>query len=366
MTAPLPPSPKVAPMSAMPALSSFDAPAFHTPSSRAPLTGRQKAAIIARLLLTEGAPVPLRDLPDDHQIAITEEMGRMRLVDRQTMLSVVDEFTAQIESVGVTFAGGMEGALKMVDGHVSDQALTRLRRTSGVKDERDPWQVITGLDPDLLIPVLQEESPEVCAILLSKLPVARAANMLGRLQGDRARRIAYAVSQTGAVAPQAVERVGRALVAQFDARPATAFATPPVSRVGAILNATPGALRDELLRGLEENDQGFADEVRKVIFTFAHIASRISPRDVARVTRGVDQSVLVTALAGAGPREADSAEFILSNMSQRLANTLRDEMAGLGRVREKDAEAAMGAVVAAIRDMEEAGEITFVIPDEDE
>ncbi len=329
------------------------------------LTGRQKAAVIARLLLSEGAPLPLRDLPDDHQIAITEEMGRMRLVDRDTMLSVIGEFAARIESVGVTF-GGIEHAVKMVDGHVSDQALTRIRRAAGMKDGADPWQAISGMDPDIMMPVLQDESPEVCAILLSKLPVARAANMLGRLQGDRARRIAYAVSQTGTVSPETVERIGQSLVAQLSARPATAFAAPPVDRVGAILNATTGVLRDDLLRGLEESDQGFAEQVRKVIFTFAHIPARISARDVPKVARSVDQSVLVTALAGAGPREAEAAEHILSNMSQRMAGTLRDEMASLGRVREKDAEAAMGTIVAAIRDLEAAGEITFLVPDEED
>lgn len=358
-------------MSALPAPSSFASSSFAAPALSpghppAQLTARQKAAIIARLLLAEGAPLRLRDLTDEHQVALTEEMARMRLVDRDTMLSVVGEFAAHVESVGVSFAGGIVGALKMVDGHVSDLALSRLRRAAGLKEAVDPWQAIAAMEPETLIPALQDESPEVCAILLSKLPVARAANMLGRLSGDRARRIALAVSQTGTVAPEVVDRIGHSLVAQLSARPATAFAAAPVDRVGAILNATPGVLRDDLLRSLEDSDRGFADQVRKVIFTFAHIPARLGPRDAPKVARAVDQTVLVTALAGAGPREAEAAEFILANISQRLAGTLRDEMAGLGRVRERDAEAAMAAVVAAIRDLEETGEITFVVEDEEE
>lgn len=316
--------------------------------------------------MSEGAPLRLRDLPDEHQVALTQEMGRMRLIDRETMLSVVVEFAAHVEAVGVSFAGGLEAALQAVDGHVSDQALNRLRRSAGLRETADPWQVIADMTPEALVSVLQDESPEVCAILLSKLPVARAANMLGRLQGERARRIAYAVSQTGSVAPDTVERVGQSLVSQLTARPVTAFSSPPVDRVGAILNATTGTLRDDLLRGLEETDQGFAEQVRKVIFTFAHIPARIAPRDVPKISRAVDQTVLVTALAGAGPREAEAAEFILANISQRLAGTLRDEMEGLGRVRDKDAEAAMGTVVAAIRDLEAAGEITFQLDEEED
>lgn len=348
----------------MPALPA-PSPSF-APRPPEPLSARQKAAIIARLLLSEGAPLRLRDLPDEHQVALTQEMGRMRLIDRETMLSVVVEFAAHVEAVGVSFAGGLEAALQAVDGHVSDQALNRLRRSAGLRETTDPWQVIADMTPEALVSVLQDESPEVCAILLSKLPVARAANMLGRLQGERARRIAYAVSQTGSVAPDTVERVGQSLVSQLTARPVTAFSSPPVDRVGAILNATTGTLRDDLLRGLEETDRGFAEQVRKVIFTFAHIPARIAPRDVPKISRAVDQTVLVTALAGAGPREAEAAEFILANISQRLAGTLRDEMEGLGRVRDKDAEAAMGTVVAAIRDLEAAGEITFQLDEEED
>lgn len=347
-------------MTALPASSAV------IPAPAALLTARQKAAIIVRLLLAEGAPLRLRDLPDEHQVALTQEMGRMRLVDRDTMLTVATEFAAQVASVGVTFAGGIDAALAAVDGHVSDQALARLRRAAGLGDGADPWQLIAGMAPEALIPVLQDESPEVCAILLSKLPVARAANMLGQVQGDRARRIACAVSRTGTVAPEAVERVGHSLAAQLATRPRSAFASPPVDRVGAILNASTATLRDELLRGLDETDRGFAEQVRRIIFTFAHIPVRIPPRDVPKIARAVDQTVLVTALAGAGPPEAEAAEFILANMSQRLAGSLREEMTGLGRVREKDAEAAMGAVVAAIRDLESSGEITFLSQDEDE
>ena len=81
--------------------------------------------------------------------------------------------------------------------------------------------------------------------------------------------------------------------------------------------------------------------------------------------RVVDQAQLTVALAGATGSLKPSAEFILTNMSQRMAQSLRDEMANLGKVKEKDAEEAMSAVVAAIREMEAAGEIFLVAEDED-
>ena len=51
-------------------------------------------------------------------------------------------------------------------------------------------------------------------------------------------------------------------------------------------------------------------------------------------------------------------------MSQRLAQSLREEMAERGRVKEKDADEAMAAVVLVLRQLEAAGEIALIQPEE--
>ena len=329
------------------------------------LSNREKAAIIVRLLLAEGAPLPLAALPEHMQAALTEQMAAMRLVDRATMEAVVEEFVGQLESVGLSFPGGLEGALSMLDGHISPSAATRLRRLAGASGKVDPWERIIPLPAERLLPVLEEEAVEVGAVLLSKLPVSKAADLLGKLAGDKARRVAHAVSLTGNIDPDTVRRIGVSLAAQLDAQPPKAFEAGPEERVGAILNVSSASVRDALLDGLGAEDAAFAEKVRKAIFTFGHIPGRVASRDVPKVVRMVDQPVLVTALVGATGPLAPVAEFILSNMSQRMAQGLREEMAAKGKVREKDAEAAHNAVVDAVRNLEAQGEIRLILEDED-
>ncbi len=337
------------------------------PLAPSTMTGRQKAAIIVRLLLSEGGNLPLRDLPDHLQAALTEQIGSMRSVDRDTLRNVVEEFLTRLESVGLSFPGGIDGALQMLDGHISATAASRLKRLASASAKADPWDRIAALDPEKLLPVLTEESVEVGAVMLSKLAVSRAAELLGKLPGDRARRIAYAVSQTGNIDPETVRQIGLSLVGQLEAQPIRAFDTDPVERVGAILNFSPAATRDDVLQGLTETDTDFATQVRRAIFTFADIPARIEGRDISKVTRGVDQATLINALAGAaGDDDRAAAEFILSNMSQRMAASLREEMAERGKVKDKDAEAAMTAIIVAIRDLESAGELVLKTSDEDD
>ena len=328
------------------------------------LTGRQKAAVIVRLLVAEGAPLALTSMTDVMQADLTEQISLMRRIDRATLRRVCEEFLGELEGAGLSFPGGIERALQIMDGHISPNAASRLRRMVGQNPDADPWERIAGLDSDMLAKVLDEESVEVGAVMLSKLPVSKAAELLGRLPGERARRIAYAVSLTGAVLPDTVRRIGQSLAGQLDAQPPRAFDADPVERIGAILNFSAAGIREDVLQGLEETDALFAEEVRKAIFTFSNIPTRIDARDVPKIIRGVPQGVLVTALAGATGSNAPSAEFILANMSQRMAATLREEIAGLGKVRDKAGEEAMAAIILAIREREAAGEIFLIAMDE--
>ncbi|NOD62947.1 MULTISPECIES: flagellar motor switch protein FliG [unclassified Ruegeria] len=330
------------------------------------LTSRQKAAVVVRLLLNEGADLPLEELPDDLQERLTHQLGEMGLVDRVTLDAVAQEFSEALNNLGLAFPHGLAGALDAVTGKIAPKTAARLRKVAGVRQVGDPWQRLRDIPAEDLAAMAQAESTEVAAVMLSKMDTAQAAQMLGHMPGPVARRITYAVSKTANVTPESVERIGWSLAAQLDQRPAQAFDDGPGARVGAILNQSAAATRDDLLNALDEDDAAFADLVRQSIFTFAHISSRIAARDVPAILREVDQPVLVTALTGAAADDDKaSVEFLLSNISSRMADNLREEMGERGRVKQSEAEDAMTQVVGAIRTLADAGTIALVDPEEE-
>ena len=332
----------------------------------AAMTGPQKAAVIVRLMIGDGVKLPLGSLPEALQGTLTEQLATLTTLDRATVQAVVEEFIERIESIGLSFPGGLDGALEMLNGHISDEAMARLKRRATRRGSvDDPWGKMSGIDGDKLTTLIAGESVEVAAVALSKLSVSKAAEVLGKLPGDMARKIAFTMSQTSDVDPDTVERIGLAMAEVFDAEPVRAFDKGPVERIGAILNFSPAATRDAVLEGLAETDAAFADQVRKAIFTFTNIPTRIEPRDIPRILRNVDQAVLVTAIAGAKGADVAAGEFILANMSQRMATAIREEITAKGAVKDKDAEAAMMEIVNAVRAMESAGELFLIAKDDD-
>ncbi|MEN8660598.1 FliG C-terminal domain-containing protein [Marivita sp.] len=331
------------------------------------LSRKAKAAIIVQFLLKEGSNIPLTALPEDLQIQLTHLLGEMRYIDRGTMHSVIEEFSEELEAIGLSFPGDMAGALTALDGKISAQTASRLRKEAGVQQIGDPWARLAELSLARLQAFVTSESTQVSAVMVSKLDVAKAAELLSSLPGDVARRITYAMSMTDAVTPDAVERIGLSLAAQLESEPPKAFRAQPSERLGAILNFSRAATRDELLSALDDDDKGFAEEVRKSIFTFCHIPDRMNAIDAPKITRDVDQETLATVIAGAvADIDTRSVDFILSNISKRMADTLREMSEDLGEVKPKECEAAMSSVVQAIRNLADSGEISLIAPSESE
>ncbi|WP_026155373.1 FliG C-terminal domain-containing protein [Paracoccus sp. N5] len=330
------------------------------------LTPRQKAAVIVRLLLAEGDDIDLARLPPGLQTDLAQEMALMGIIDRDTRNAIVAEFCDRLESVGLSFPGDIDGTLDLLDGHLSPDTTDRLRRMAALNGDGDPWDRIAVMAPTLLAELARTEAVEIAAVMFSKLPVPRAAEVFGLLDPQLARQIAYAMSLTGGIEAAALQRIGKALIQAADAVPQPPLQGKAGEKVGAILNFSPSTMRDSVLAGLDDDDAGFAGEVRKTIFTWAHVPHRVDPRDIPRLTREVDNAVLLKALAGARGEARETVDFILGGISSRLAETMREEMEALGKISVRDAEAAMDEVVATIRRMEAAGDLFLISPEPEE
>ena len=327
----------------------------------APLTqdmsARTKAAIVVRFLMQEGAEIDLAALPTSLQADLIREIADLRLIDRATLAEVIEEFAHELDSIGLTAQGGLGSALRLLEGKITNDTARRLRQDAVVRLFEDPWGRIKQLDEKELLKLLDAETTEIAAVVLSKLDVTKAAALLGEMPGPRARKISFAISQTAGVTPQAVDRIGQSLMAQLDNKPERAFATLPEDRIAAILTAASDDLRDEVMNGLRETDPELAERVLAGVFTFEDIPTRIAAVDVKTVTQ-TDMIIALCHANGNGMEEV--SEFIPSGLSRRMAKTTREEIEERGAVKTKEGEPAVTALVSGIQGQISAGEISFV------
>lgn len=316
--------------------------------------------MIVRLLLAYEALPDLSMLPDAQQKALARDLSELRWVDKATLAAIVNEFTDEMEGIALSFPADLDSTLAQLEDFLSPHAASQLRQEAGLAQVGDPWTRLSSLSAEQLCETLRNEPPEISAVILSKLPVTLSAQLLGQIPGPEARRIAFAISRTSGIAPQTVRAIGSALAEALDARPPAAFDDGPVARVGAILNNTTAATRDDVLTGLDEADRAFADEVRRAIFTFAHIPTRIAPRDVSRILSELDPNDTTMALQAASVQLPEVVDFILGNISRRMADQLRDTISEAPPLPASEQEAAMTRVINRIRAMEAEGALVLI------
>jgi flagellar motor switch protein FliG len=114
--------------------------------------------------------------------------------------------------------------------------------------------------------------------------------------------------------------------------------------------------QDEVILGaIGEVDEALGTSIRDLMFVFDNLAE-LDDRAMQSVLRDVPSDKLAIALRGADARVKDK---ITSNMSQRAAEILVEDMEARGPVRLAEVEAAQKEILAIVRRMAESGEIAL-------
>lgn len=326
------------------------------------LTGPQKAAIIIQMILSEGGSLPLTTISADGQTRLMEDFVELDRVDRATLETVVEELEQLLNSEDLSFPRSIADAIDTLEAHLDNAIVADLRRKLGLGLPPVPWARIAALPTKQLVEMLTNEDIKIAAIILSKLDGEKAAEVLDEIEPEQATELAFATKSTGDLSPELLTHIGLMLAESLPPDIPRAFNDAPALRVANLLNASSPDRRDEVLEQLGTQDAEFAADVRANIFTFADITNRIVPTDISKITRDIPQDELVMALAYGANIEPESTEFVLNNMSKRMADALREEIGDQEEIAKKPGEAAMGRVTSTIRSLADLGEIKILPP----
>lgn len=294
---------------------------------------------------------------------LTLEIANTRSISPQVKDDVINEFYEICLAQQYIAEGGIGYAKELLEKALgAEKALDVIGKLTASLQVK-PFEFVRKTDPSQLLSFIQDEHPQTIALILSYLSSNQAAVILSSLpqdaQADVAKRIAT-MDRTSPDVIQEVERVLESKLANLVNQDYTQIGG--VDQVVEILNSTDRGTEKHIMEILGIEDPELADEIRKKMFVFEDILL-LDDRSMQRVLRDVENSELSLSLKGANEEVQNK---VFHNLSQRLAEMIKEDMEFMGPVRMKDVEEAQQKIVSVIRRLEDSGEIVIARSGDDE
>lgn len=323
---------------------------------RRKLTGKQKAAILLISLGPEVSAEVYKHLTDEEIEQLSLEISSVNKVEPQLKEEVIEQFHQIVLAQDYITQGGVGYAKAVLEKAFGKQEAANIinRLTSSLQVR--PFDFARKADPHQLLNFIQNEHPQTIALILSYLDPEQAGQILSELPQDTQAEIAKRIATMDSTSPEIISQVEQVLERNIATSITDDYTqTGGIESVVEVLNSVDRSTERTILDTLEIQEPELADEIKKRMFVFEDIVI-LDNRAIQRVIREVDNEDLLLALKVASD---EVKEVVFNNMSERMAETFKEEMEFLGPVRLRDVEEAQTRIVGTIRRLEDIGEIVI-------
>ncbi|MEQ8525947.1 flagellar motor switch protein FliG [Gracilimonas sp.] len=327
------------------------------------LSGTQKAAVLIMSIGTRTAATMMKTLKEHEIEKITLELAKIKDVKAEIVDEVLQEFYTLMEVKEYMLKGGVDAAEDLLaqlgDSANSEKMLKRLKAQSGstVFDEFQQTKITQ------IASFIQNEHPQVAALIFSQLQVEKSAEILGYLDKELQADIVYRLASMDKISMEVIEEIEEVIKEHMGGMDTLGDRVKSGTNIVAqILNGSDITVERHVLDSIKDRDEQMASDIKEQMFLFEDII-HFDDRTVQLIINEMEKADMVMGLKGV---EEALANKFLKNMSNRAADMLREDMDALGPVALKDVKEAQQRIIKKIKELEEDGQISTRKMDEEE
>jgi len=237
------------------------------------------------------------------------------------------------------YRAGRSAAVK-VDAHLASPQV--------LDDEDRPLAFLRNVPEEDLLAMLEHEHPQMVAVVLCNLPVAKAGAILAALPSDAQVEVARRIAAFDQTDPEVLGQAEQRLAAQFAEVVDSSGSHSGAAALAGILRHAGYAAEKRVLHGLGGQEPSLASSVRRRIFVFEDVVD--VPQALLRAAvELLGREEVAIALRAAGEQLKTK---ILKSLPSATAKDVRRQMGRIGPVRLSDVEAAQRRVIEAVRQID--------------
>ncbi len=305
--------------------------------------GKSHAAQVLRHFSAEELRLIPRFGPDAERISGAEIEG------------LVEEFGREFAD-GMKFLGTSQEVEDLISGVLTPEQIAQMK-SEAVGETREPvWSRLSSLNEQVLASYVALEHPQIATVILSRMPSAYAAKVLGLLNAGLRRDVMGRMLGLATAHSEALIVLERALGEDLLAGPVRGQQSESRSRVADIINRLDEEQVADALSNLAQTRPEDADALRGLLFSFPDIV-KLGKAARTLLLDKVPTDRLVVALAGADPT---LQELALSSLTARTRRMVESELKGGHNPKQRDIRSAQRGIADLALAMAGRGEIELV------
>lgn len=326
------------------------------PSNPKDLDGITKAAIMLVTLGPDRASVVLEKIPDEAVEMVMREVAALGRVPAELTAAVVEEFYNLTIANQYATEGNLDFAREVLKQSLDPKHADRVLAQIQTQVQKTPFSFLQRAETENLLTFIQDEHPQTIALITCHLPHHKAAEILGGLPMQKQIEVIKRIANMEQTSPDVIREVEKGLESRLSSMLSQSMEKAGgVETVAEILNLADRATEKTIMEGLEVDDPDLVESIRRLMFVFEDVLL-VNDKGIQSVLKEVDNDELSLALKTASD---ELKEKIFSNMSERAASLIKEDMEFMGPVRVSDVEAAQQRIVDIVRRLEEAGDVVI-------
>ncbi len=320
------------------------------------IDGKSAAAVLMMLLAEEEAAAIVGHLDANEVKALGSAMLGVAGISEDNVDAALEMFANKCRGVNPLAADPTPRVRSVIEQALGPSRAGTLLADIAPVSSPKLAEMLDWMEVDVLAALLDNEHPQVGALIVSSLSADLAAQALGKLEEGRQTDLLLRAARLGRVSVEAITEL-EDIVSRYvgDAAPPPKVELGGSSGVAKIMNSLGKPKGERLIKAIRKADKPIADAIEEGMFVFEDLMD-LDAKALGTVMRSVDSSSLVYALKGA-PKEL--VDRIFASMSQRAAQSIQDEMAEKTMVKRAEVDEAQKAVIAIARQLADAGEIVL-------
>lgn len=319
-------------------------------------TGVERAAVLMMVVGDEEAAAILQKLDPDEVRQLGSAMMAVADVSEWEMAQVLDDFTGRAQERSAIQFDPRPKLETVVTRALGPERAGAVLASILPPEPAESISALAWMDATEIAGMLEDEHPQIAAVLLAHLDPAVAAQVLEMLPEASQPQVLRRVARLGPVTPDAIATLTQLLERHAGQPKRVAGVQMGGTREAAkIMSSARKIIEQKVMPKLAKIDREIARAIEEAMFVFDNLLE-LDDKNMGTLLRNIDSDVLVRSLKGVD--EAARTRF-LSCMSSRAADTIRDEMEARGPMKMAEVLDAQKAMIAIARQMVKDGTITM-------